>query len=102
VSEPLSESVRLAERQRLLMSTAEIQRVRLALDWRLMRQQMQPEALASVALANLRRRRTWWLAAATLLTVVARRLRRPQGEAGATSLTSLLRLASWALRRFGG
>lgn len=98
MSEPRDESARLAERQRLLVATAEVQRLRLALHWRLLRHQTQPEALAMSALSSVRQHSKWWVAAATLLMLALRRHRRRYADA--PSLSSLFSLARWAMRWF--
>lgn len=101
MSEHRDESARLAERQRLLAATAEVQRLRLALQWRLLRHQTQPEALARAALGSVRQHSGWWLAAATLLMFAARRHRRRHGQREDDEMPwagDLLRLARWALR----
>ena len=93
------ESARLAERQRLLVATAEVQRLRLALQWRLLRHQTRPEALVMAGLATARQHSTWWMAAATLAMLALRRHRRHHADDDAAPLVGLFSLARWALRR---
>jgi hypothetical protein len=96
------ESARLAERQRLLVATAQVQRLRMACHWRALSQAVQPAAMATSAIAALRREGRWLALLAPLWFVLALRARRHGHHAGAPSLRDAFVLARWALRWLRG
>jgi hypothetical protein len=95
------ESARLAERQRLLMATADVQRLRLACHWQALAQQTRPQALAAAAFTAARQHGHWLALLAPLLLLVVRRVHHRHGTS-APWLGDVFWLVRWALRRVSG
>jgi hypothetical protein len=96
-----NESARLAERQRLLVATADVQRLRVACHCRMLMEQTRPQALAAAAFAAARQHGHWLALLAPLLLLVVRRVHHRHGTS-APWLGDVFWLARWALRRVSG
>jgi hypothetical protein len=96
------ESARLAERRRLLMATAEVQRLRMAYHWHALKHATQPAAMAASTIAALRQHGRWMALLAPLLILLARRARHQGHSAWTPWLGDAFELARWALRLLRG
>jgi hypothetical protein len=93
------EHARLAERQRLLVATADVQRLRLACHWLALKQSTRPGAVAAAAISALRQHGRWLALLAPLVVLARRAYRRSHADsASAPWLGDALHLARWALR----